>query len=772
MFELLFKYPLKLYREGTLMLPGSYPLELRILAAVVLVAGVYWLYRRLPDRVPRGRRRALLVLRGAAMVLVGLLIVPPLLRTREANTKDRFTIFLVDDSRSMGIKDAAAGKSRLGTARLLLTGSEDGDDLVGESGLLQQAAELGGVRVFRFSEATQRLAAAAELRGEGDSTDIHSAIKAVDDRLRGVPLAALVLVTDGGHTARNDPLNAARLMTAKGVPIYALGLGDADPPADREVVAVATPRVVRRPSNVEVAVTVGTHGYSQPYVVRLLEGDRKLGEVKVVPQSDSEVRQVKIPMYLNREGIFTYTVEIPPEAGEKLVSNNRRQFRLEIQERRLPVLYIEGSPRTEYRFIRGALFRDKDFRIVTILRTGKDAKGKDRFVVQGAEGDAAESKDLLTGFPKTKERLFAFEAVILGDVEAAQLSSAQQVMLEEFVGKHGGGLLMLGGVNSFNVGGYEGTPVAKMLPVVLAPKTVPYNPREFRVRVADKGVTHPVMHQADDAVSNVNVWNSVSPLLGHNPVKDLKPGAVALLESVGTNEPILAVQNYGDGRTAAFTTGGSWFWRMDRQIGDKLHERFWRQLIRWLSVGAQTQLTVRTDKDTYLPREPVVLQAVVLGRNLEPINDATVTALVESPFGVTQQVRLEWVLSENGVYRGRYTPGDRGEYKVTYSIRNPKDQSVLASHSRFGVREAYTEFTRSWQNRPLLEALAEQTDGKYYDEASAGQIAENLRKRLAVAVASQGQVRDHSLWDLPVALALLLALLLLEWYVRRRTGLP
>jgi hypothetical protein len=161
-------------------------------------------------------------------------------------------------------------------------------------------------------------------------------------------------------------------------------------------------------------------------------------------------------------------------------------------------------------------------------------------------------------------------------------------MLEEFDAKHGGGVLMLGGVNSFNVGGYAGTPVAKMLPVELAGPTVPYDHREFHVKVAEKGVTHPIMHQADDAVSNVNIWNTVSPLLGHNPVKGLKPGAVALLESVDTHEPILAVQNYGAGRTAAFTTGGSWFWRMDREIGDKLHERFWRQLIRWLSVGAQT----------------------------------------------------------------------------------------------------------------------------------------------------------------------------------------
>ena len=772
MFELLFKYPLRLWREGVVTFSGPYPLELRILGAVVVAMAVWWLYRRIPGRVPRGRRRVLLGLRAAAMVSLLVVIVPPFLRTRDAATRDRFTVFLVDDSRSMTLKDTAGGTSRAAAAKRLLCGREDPTELAGASGLLAEAAAMGGVRVFRFSETAERLTTPAELTAEGEGTDLHSAIKTVDDRLRGVPLSGLVIVTDGGHTARNDPLNAARLMTAKGVPIFAVGLGDANPPADREVIAVATPRVVRRPSNIDVSVTVGTHGYKRPYVVQLREGDRTIGEVKVAPQADSEVRQVKIPLFLNREGIFTYTVTVPPEPGEKVVSNNSRQFRLEIQERRLPVLYVEGSPRTEYRFIRGALFRDKDFRIVTVLRTGKDAKGKDRWLVQGAEGDPNQLKDLLAGFPKTKERLFGFEAVILGDIEAAQLDAAQQAMLEEFVSKHGGGVLMLGGVNSFNVGGYGRTPVAGMLPVEMAPPSVPYDQKEFRVRVAEKGVTHPIMHQTDDAVSNVNVWNSVSPLVGHNRVQRLKPGAVCLLESVETGEPILAVQNYGAGRTAAFTTGGSWFWRMDREIGDKLHERFWRQLIRWLSVGAQTQLTVQTDKDTYLPAEPVLLQTRVLGRNLEPVNDAAVTALIESPFGVMQEVRLEWILSEDGVYQGRFLPRDQGEYKVTYRIRNPADGSTSESRSRFGVREALTEFTRSWQNRPLLTELAEQTEGKYYDEASAGRIADDLRQRLAGAAATQGQVKKHSLWDLPVVFGLLLILVLTEWFLRRRSGLP
>jgi hypothetical protein len=168
----------------------------------------------------------------------------------------------------------------------------------------------------------------------------------------------------------------------------------------------------------------------------------------------------------------------------------------------------------------------------------------------------------------------------------------------------------------------------------------------------------------------------------------------------------------------------------------------------------------------------VLLQTTVLGRNLEPVNDATVTARVESPFGVTQEVRLEWILSEDGVYQGRFLPHDQGEYKVTYRIQNPKDESAAESHSRFGVREAYTEFTRPWQNQRLLKELAERTDGKYFDASSAAKLAEEISKQLAAAADSQGQVNNHSLWDLPVLFAMLLTLVLTEWSIRRRVGLP
>ena len=63
-------------------------------------------------------------------------------------------------------------------------------------------------------------------------------------------------------------------------------------------------------------------------------------------------------------------MEIPPAEDEKIVNNNQRDLQVEVEETRLPVLYIEGSPRTEFRFLRGALFEDILWYLARALHRG------------------------------------------------------------------------------------------------------------------------------------------------------------------------------------------------------------------------------------------------------------------------------------------------------------------------------------------------------------------------------------------------------------------
>ena len=762
MFELLFKYPLELYRKGSVAFSGPFQLELRVLIAVVLAALIIWLYRKTPSHVGRGRLWTLIVCRVAAVAALVFVLFPPVLVTRDVRVQDRFVAFLVDDSRSMTIADGADNGTRLDDARRLVFGS--GPQASGKTaspGLASRLSGLCGVRAFRFSDDVLRISSADELKGQGYVTDAYTALKGVDDKLRGVPLAAVVLVSDGNHNTAGDPASAARLMAAKRTPIFTVGLGSLTPPRDFEIASVSAPRRVRRKSSVDVVVSVRSYGAADPYPIILRRGKDELGRTTVTPRSTADAQQVAIPVFLESEGTATFSIEIPPMTGERITANNRREFQIDVEETRLPVLYIEGSPRPEFRFLRGALFEDEDFRIVSILRLGQG-----RFLVQGSSDPA-----LAKGYPTTEEQLFQYEAIIFGDIEASFFTPAQLALTERFVSERGGGFLMLGGVNSFNLGGYRGTPIEKLLPMRLAADAVPYDPRQIKIQVAEGGVSHPIMHQLADPVANRNVWNTVSPLMGHNPVGALKPGATSLMETASGGEPVLGAQDYGIGRAAAFTTGGSWFWRMNRPSGDELHHRFWKQLVRWLAMGSKPKLSVDMKSSTALG-EPVAVNATVLGKSLEPVNDAEVSARIENPYGQADDVPLEWILSREGVYEGTYSPREAGEHKLTVTARSPGSTDPLKFETTFIVGESTVEFSPGWQNVTFLRGLAEDTGGAYFTAADEAALAARLEQQVRRSADAQADVVRRDLWDMPVVFLVLLLSLSTEWLLRRRSGLP
>ncbi len=201
------------------------------------------------------------------------------------------------------------------------------------------------------------------------------------------------------------------------------------------------------------------------------------------------------------------------------MTNNVRDFDVEIRDGRLPVLYVEGSPRLEYRFLRRALASDPDFRLVGLLRLGNG-----RYYVQGANDQEAY---LAKGFPTTPEQLDDFQAIILGDIEASYFTPQQLGMLQDFVRVRGGGLIMLGGVNSFGLGKYAGTPIADLLPVQITASDGPYSDAAYKARVMQGIGAHPVMQLELDPEANRVLWSQAPALVGFTPVAGVKPGGAA-----------------------------------------------------------------------------------------------------------------------------------------------------------------------------------------------------------------------------------------------------
>jgi uncharacterized membrane protein len=787
LFETLFKLRLEDFLRGEWRRLSAIPVEAYILGFVAFGVLAWFLYRRAFARVSRRAGRTLLGLRVAQLAVAFFILTIPavkLLSDHWGGRKDAVVVaVLVDSSRSMSIRDvqtAGGDKTRLDAAFDIL---EDPG-----AGLLKGLGERAKVMLYGFSRGANRVEDARRLSPVGGQTNVSASLKDMEAELRGAPLAAAVLITDGCRNAGGSLEDAAGLLKNRvlfdappgaeksgatgrrlpDVPLYVVGLGSPDPPRDYEVVRVVAPRQVRKNSEAEIVATIRHTGFHGAFQVNVSRGNSVLLSQTFVPDdANSDVKRVRLAFTPDIEGSATYRVSVPPDANkaEQLVENNHRDFGLGIRDDRLPVLYIEGSPRLEYRFLRRALFRDNDFRVVGMLRLGKDAQGKERFYIQGA-GEA--ETYLAQGFPDSPERLFAFQAVILGDIEAGHFTAKQLKMLEEFVRVRGGGLLMLGGVNSFGLGKYADTPVGKMLPVEVASSDPAYSDEQYNAKINRLGLDHPVMRLKPDPVANAAEWKKAPPLIGITPVRGVKGDAMLLVSSEKGDKPVLAVRDHGEGRVAAFTSGGSWYWRVSVPSENEFHEKFWKQMVRWLAVGAKQQVSAEAKPEIVDRGQPVIVEARVLDANFCPVNTASVVAELTDPYGAHKVLPMRWTRSEEGVYQCQHDPNEEGDYKVSVRVEG---WNIKPAATGFQVTESFIEYSDAGLKERQLRAMAERAGGRYFGYAESRDLLSAVLQNVKDIRDRAAKPRDEQIWDMPAMFGALLCLLAAEWFIRRRSGL-
>jgi uncharacterized membrane protein len=770
LFEFLFKYPVGEYARGRLVWLTSMPVEVHLLLLLALGSGAWWLYRRTSSAVSARRRRVLLSLRLAVLLLAVIVLSAPALESdRSEAPRSHFLPVMVDCSRSMSIRDGRIGEqgaSRIDVANRLA---------LGPRGLLSGIGERTKVALYAFDESVRRIDDAQALEANGVATNLFTALRDVESESRYLPLIGAVLITDGCGNEGGDPLEAARLLARRGVPLYVVGTGSPELPRDYEVLQVAAPRRVRRNTEVDLRVTVRHTDFGEPFSVEVLRGEFPVARETVTPTEDKDISEVRIAFSPLMKGSTTYKVRIPPEPGEHVTDNNEESFVLDLYDERLPVLYVEGSPRDEFRFLWRAMRRDKEFRVVTMLRLAED-----RFLVQGADDSArpapgapTEKDSLRRGFPDTPELLHSFEAVILGDIEADFFTAKQQELLRQFVEKRGGGLLMLGGVNSFGAGDYADTPVGDLLPVEIISGGQVYARDKFKPDFSREGLDHLAMQLVEDPVANLQLWRQMPELIGLTRVGAIKPGATLLMSRRidGQEVPVLAVHRAGSGRVAAFTSGGSWYWQMSRPAEDQFYEKFWKQMIRWLAVGAEAQLRASTDKEIYARGEEVVVRARVADEALRPVNDAAVTAVVTDPLDKVTRVPLNLALGEDGLYEAELDSPIEGDHLVTVEVAGNRWEDLRPAQTGFRVAKPVIEFRNAGLREDLLRQMAAETGGKYFHSEDAGRLIEEISGLAAkLPVASAEPVRKP-IWDMPALFLALLGLMTTEWLVRRRGNL-
>jgi uncharacterized membrane protein len=698
-----------------------------------------------------GRRVLLTGLRAVAWALLVFALLRPVALAPPTHATDAVVAILVDASRSMQLTDGGGG-TRFEAAR-------------------RSAASVARTLESTFAVETLALGDTLSPFGErsapsGRRSDLGAAIAAVRDRHAGRPLAAVVLVSDGVDTSPG-PVSGARLP-----PVFTVAAGAAEPPPDREVLAVDVGDAVLTDSVVELSATLSARGFrGEPVEVRVIENGRAVHVRRVGPPADGSAVTERFRVSPSLDGPSVYDVEIAAAPGELTTANNRQSVLVRPPGRARQVLLVEGAPGYEHSFIKRAWQLDRGLEVDALVRKGRDDKGAETYYVQAPRGRAG---PLTSGFPATREALFRYDAIALANVGADLLGPAELELVRDFVAERGGGLLMLGS-RTLAPAGLSATPLEELMPVAATDRigrSAQAGASSLAVGgvgLTPDGLNHPVMQLGTTPAQARDQWAAVPPLASTTALGSGRPGASILAVTSGAGgapRPLVAVQRYGYGRTMVFAGEASWRWRMRMPSTDHTFETFWRQAGRWLVASAPEPVALAVPAVSV--GEAASLSIDVRDAGFRPLPDATVRLRVTRG-GVTQELQA----TPDATRPGRFTapvPADQpGLLRVDVEARR-EGAPVGEAHEFALVGGADREWADPRRNDGVLDRLARATGGRLVADGDVAQLP-GLVAAAHAAAAAAAPPEARELWHSPWLLLGLLAALGGEWILRRRWGL-
>ena len=746
MFEFLFKYSPTVFENGELVFASGWPVWLLAAGAGAAAAAIAVSLSRRRDTLSAPRLAAIGLLQVAMVAVILTLLWRPSLSTQTLRAQENSVALLLDTSASMSYGEGEESRLQQAVAAL-------------DEGVLADLAELFEVRLYAFAGASEAIDGLTDVPAPGEATRIGSALVDVLREARSSALGAVVLISDGADNS--GELDAARLaeIAGYGVPVHAVGVGRESIPEDIELESVAVSDQVMPGSRISAQVSIR---YAEPGEARLrvYDGDAVVASEPVTLPASAGITTRWVEFDVGEAGVKDLRFSLDPLPGEGNVTNNTQYRTVVVPEARRSILYVEGEPRWEYKFIRRAVDEDPAVRLASLLRTTPN-----KFYRQGIDTP----DELEGGFPEDRETLFGYDGLVIGSFSAAGLTEEQQEHIRDFVSERGGSLLMLGGRRGLADGGWGNSVVAEALPVQLPDLDAASFMRvPVPVELTAEGQESLVTRLDADRETNGELWEGMPDIADFQYVGAVKPGAVTLLEAEvrGTAQPLLVHQRFGRGQVYVLASGGTWRWQMQLPSEDQRHETFWRQILHALVSATPERVALTAERPYYVDEDEVVLRARVRDGGFEPVGNASVElsvagdALAGDP-AAAEPVLMQPVSGEPGAYEATVLADAAGLYR--FEARAELGEETLG-RAGYSVRRAtgVSEHFQIQQNRPLLERLASLTGGRYFTLGQLDELPETIQFSEAGIV--ERELLD--LWNMPFFFLLLLLLKAGEWVLR------
>lgn len=782
----------------------QHPERLWLVAAIIAVAAVMllWGYRKSPLRGVT--KWAAMACKLGAWGLLVFCLTDPVWSRKQPKTGENEIVIVADNSASLKVAETVGGVTRSESIREAL-----GKDAKSPPSWLDELGRMFRVKTQIVDERLQNVPDFTKLDFTGTKSELERALQTLRGGA-GSRTAAVVMITDGNLTDEH----AGHALAGAATPVFPVLVGKDAPTPDLRIVEHSVTQTSFEDTPVTITARIAGTGFigKEAAVVVLDEAGKVVVTEKVKLVKDGEAQTLRLKVPAVKPGISFFRLvtldaallkQIEKDAWktvskESTLANNERHIAVDRGAGPYRVLYVSGRPNWEYKFMRRALAGDTEVQIPSLIRI---AKREPKFEWRGRTGETSnplfrgfgdqgvaqrydqpvltrlgtkDAKELSAGFPKTAEELMGeYRAIILDDIEAAFFTQEQMNLMERFVSERGGALLMLGGQESYQQGGYEHTPVGRMLPMYLDRVSQSPAIENGRFDLTREGWLEPWTRVRAGKEEDEKRLAEMPGFFAVNQTFSIKPGASVLATIKAGEEastfPALAAQRFGEGRVASVMIGDLWRWGMRDEEARKDLDKAWRQLMRWLVVDVTDKIQFTAVPDA----ERMKLEVRVRDESFKAKDDAVVKIEVTGPGGKKSELFAEPSLKEAGLFEAEFYSRETGAYRAVAKVELPTEHAE-------GTEKRSEMKSTGWVHDPLAAEFASLKPGREWAErvakASGGRVLgladlKNLPEILKDIRVPVEETITTPFWHAPWVFVVVLGLLGAEWYLRRKGGM-
>ena len=729
------------------------------IAIILAVTFATWSYSRLQG--PGWGRGILATLRAIVILLVIAIIAGPQIRYPREDVEQDIVMVLLDRSASMEIKDAEVDSTRMSRDdqldRILLESADTWSTLGERSELRWMGFGSGSYPLITSTD--EQVPSLEEPIGW--RTDISASLQQALDGVASRPLSGLVIFSDG-RSMSQPARTIIRRLQQDSIPIFTVPLGSPDLVLDVSINEVSAPRRAFVTDAIPVLVDLDSSGLPDEEMVVVRLRDEQTGQVldrKIVEIND-DLDGILMTANLEDPGDRTLVVDVETSVGDLIAENDSMIFEVEVVDRPIRVLYIEGYPRWEYRYLKNLLVREQSIESSVML-------------ISADRDFAQEGNTPISRLPRTAEEFEQFDLILIGDVPSGFFSPEQLRLMSNQVAERGTGLFWIGGPRD-TPSSWAGSPLDDLLPirspldldrtddsVLVAPTPLS---RQLGVLVLDPSDPSGWAMELSDSSTG---WSRLRSVQNIEP-NQIKPTTEVLATGTdidGETRPVLLSMRFGAGQVLYSAMDDVWRWRFGR--GELLTERWWIGLVRMLArqaldtSGKSMELSIQPDE--IIPGTAVRIQLSVMDERLASTLGDSISLEIEDE-NEQSSTELELLRSgDSAEWSADWFPDRIGQYQLDISDPLLVAESRSMGPSSVDVIRPDDEFRNPDADHQLLAELAESTGGSVLDPESLDSLPSVLPNR-EVLVENPIII---PIWNTGAVFFLVLGFLSAEWIGRR-----